>query len=112
MATFVQNYESYRDTYNRNLASQEGVEAHINELEAVLYMQHQTQVMQQTDCVPTQDLCDYLDFWSNYLGELSGTEQAKKMVLLDTTNECIRALSAALANSEAALQEMESQDPL
>ncbi len=87
IATFVRNYDLCKK-HQPSLASNPLLETKMAEIEAILFFQDQITMLESGNHLPSPQLIEYTDYWTNHLNYLSAEEQQTRMVLIQLADQC------------------------
>ncbi|NQZ78634.1 MAG: hypothetical protein HRT61_21345 [Ekhidna sp.] len=97
VVVFLENY-SVCKALNPSLQKNANLEAAIDELTSIVYLQNQKQALIDGTMVPTVEVKQYINNLMVYLNGLTAKAQQNKIVLLTAADECSEAFNAACAN--------------
>lgn len=96
---FLKHYEVNKNL-NPKLSENDLLEMKMAELEAVLFFKEQTEILEGGNFMASDELVEYITYWTDFLSGLSEEEQRVRMPLIEVVNRCSQANNKVLEAME------------
>lgn len=90
IANFVAAYEVNKK-HNPALDSNAYIIEKMAQIEATFFFQEQTANLESGECMATDDLVDYIDYWADRISDMTAEEQMSCVPLIEAVQKCSEA---------------------